>query len=312
MLRLIIVCLVLLAPFVYGKQLSFEREGSRLSYTWLDFDNTKLSTTVDFSGVPTAFRTFRAYSPAQVEQYIHRKIMLQAKNLDPKKVRIKLVRKGSEKVFFIEGQDQKVVNQTRLELSKQQEILFQEYLQTNNYIEFKDFWNTKKVKPDHVKIALLSQNELKPLAQAFQQILDSKSRDQAIDILLGFIQSVPYSKLQSKDNRRGAGYLPPRNLLINNRGDCDSKVTLMASILSLLYPDTKLVMVLIPNHALLGIQNTYQAHGETIRVDGIEYLLVEPTGPAQFKLGEIDEASLNAIAKGLIITEAFETANSLQ
>ena len=49
--------------------------------------------------------------------------------------------------------------------------------------------------------------------------------------MLDFIQAIPYQLLDSQSGRSGKGFLSPRQVLEQNRGDCDSKVTLMAAML---------------------------------------------------------------------------------
>ena len=96
--------------------------------------------------------------------------------------------------------------------------------------------------------------------------------------LLAFVQAIPYQQLQSEDGRRGSGFLLPQQVLSNNRGDCDSKVTLLASLWRYLQPEIPLVLLFVPDHALLGVALPAQGAEETLTVAGGRWLLAEPTG----------------------------------
>jgi hypothetical protein len=56
-----------------------------------------------------------------------------------------------------------------------------------------------------------------------------------------------------------------------------------------------MVMLYLPNHALLGISLPFRSTERTLNIAGIDYLLMEPTGPAKLKLGEIAPSSERAI-----------------
>ena len=81
------------------------------------------------------------------------------------------------------------------------------------------------------------------------------------------------------------GFLLPQELLVRNAADCDSKVVLLASLLRGLYPDLPLGLVLLPDHALLGVAMPSEAGEQTLRLSGHRLLLVEAAGPANLPPG---------------------------
>jgi len=83
--------------------------------------------------------------------------------------------------------------------------------------------------------------------------------------------------------------------LWENQGDCDSKVTLFASLLRSLIPKVSVALVFINNHALIGISIPARANEQTITVNGVTYLLADPTGPALLPAGRLGETSELAI-----------------
>ena len=58
-----------------------------------------------------------------------------------------------------------------------------------------------------------------------------------------------------------------------------------------------MVLVLLPDHALLGIALTPRKGERTIKADGKTYVLIEPTGPALYEVGEIAPTSEFAVAQ---------------
>ena len=153
------------------------------------------------------------------------------------------------------------------------------------------------IKQDHVRIALESRAELAPLAEQLKQegATETEARQKTVAHMLDFIQAIPYQLLDSQSGRSGKGFLSPRQVLEQNRGDCDSKVTLMAAMLAQLFPELKQVMVFAPGHALLGVALPAKPGDETLMWEGESYLLLEPTGPGQFAMGQIASTSKTLI-----------------
>lgn len=60
-----------------------------------------------------------------------------------------------------------------------------------------------------------------------------------VNLVLSWVQSIPYNKLEERLNSNGAGYLPPLSVVVNNQGDCDSKAVLMTNPVRPLLPDAK-------------------------------------------------------------------------
>lgn len=100
--------------------------------------------------------------------------------------------------------------------------------------------------------------------------------------------------------------MPPLSVVANNQGDCDSKTVLMASLIRSLIPDVKMVMIFLPSHALLGISLPFRTDEETLDIDGVDYLLMEPTGPAKIPLGEVANSSARDIAGNMFSTEIVQ------
>lgn len=164
------------------------------------------------------------------------------------------------------------------------------------------------VKQDHVRIALESRGELAPLAAQLKQEggTEVEARQKTAAHMLTFIQSIPYLQLDNLGGRLGKGFLTPRQVLMQNRGDCDSKVTLMATLLAQLFPELKQAMVFVPGHALLAVDLPVQPGDETISWQGQNYLLLEPTGPAELPPGQIAPTSKTLIDSGQLSVQPVQ------
>jgi hypothetical protein len=93
---------------------------------------------------------------------------------------------------------------------------------------------------------------------------------------LGFVQSIPYStKFENK-----AGYLSPIGVLVEGKGDCDSKSSLMASILTQMGIRWKLVEVKMKkiNHLLVAI-SVPRSPNDSSFPGQEEYVMAETTNP---------------------------------
>ena len=59
-----------------------------------------------------------------------------------------------------------------------------------------------------------------------------------------------------------------------------------------------MIMVFLPEHALLGIALTPISGDETIEHDGQKYVLYDPTGPALIPFGQVSEDTQRFIQTG--------------
>jgi hypothetical protein len=99
-------------------------------------------------------------------------------------------------------------------------------------------------------------------------------------------------------------------VLTQNIGDCDSKTVLAASIVRAFLPNVPMRMIFLRNHALLAVSLNVDDGDETVVIDGIRYVLMEPTGPAKMTLGEIGVDSARAIGQGEFTTQPVARAAS--
>ena len=157
----------------------------------------------------------------------------------------------------------------------------------------------RKVHIDYARIAQTTAASLSSLAQAIRLFRDPSERT-LIQRVLSFMQSLDYDNLNSRtdDQAYRGGFFPPALLLNQGRGDCDIKTTAMAALLTHLLPGKRMAIVLLPQHALLGVSIPQQYGDEILQYQGKTYVLMEPVGPAYTKVGTVSNDSLVPLRGG--------------
>ena len=231
-----------------------------------------------------------AYRPARMEEEVLQTLLRGVRENYPE-VQFTLSRPSLELHLKSHNQDKAKEAMAWLETQRGKEE--QAWLSKHYFQYFTPPDGQLAVKQDHVRIALESRSTVAPLAEQLKQQGSSEpeARQKTVAEMLAFIQSIPYKQLDSLNGRQGKGFLTPRQVLEQNRGDCDSKVTLMAAMLAQLFPELKQAMVFVPGHALLGVALPAKPGEATLSWEGETYLLMEPTGPAQLAMGQLAPTS---------------------
>jgi len=292
-----------------AKQLYFNKveqaDSYQFNYQWLDHKQQTQSIRFNLtkSALFEKFRNFRTYKPKLATRYVSRNIVNYFRKNPINDIQINYNKKNAH--IAIRGSDLTKVNEVKVELLALQKMFTEKYLKKTHYQAFTNYDGKQALKPDHVVFAALSADDLKPLKALILETVSIQNIRQVTNYILGFVQSIPYSTLDSRIESSGAGYNPPLKLLWENQGDCDSKVTLTAALLRTLMPRIKMTLVFIDNHALIGIDVNAKHDELTITENGTTYLLAEPTGSALLPLGTLSNISELAITQGQYIAEVF-------
>lgn len=306
----------LVSPNVFSEQLYFNKtqvgDKTKFEYKWqnnnarpysLDFElNTK--------AINSDFRHFKSLTPSRLQMYSVKKLKQAAAQLDPRKgsVKIKPSYQGVE--FEFKSTSREWMEQQSVTLKNVYDSSLKNYLHQEYYIEFQPIGyrgnsSTLSYKPDHVRFAKESADSLAPIIKRLKKILPRANARRTAIFLLSWLQTIPYSTLESRTQSNGSGFSPPIKLISNNKGDCDSKVTLMASILKAMYPRLRVAIIYVPEHALIGLNVSHLSTDYKLQIDGLDYTLAEPTGPRMIKFSEISERSKKFIESGMYQTEIF-------
>lgn len=295
----------------HAAQLNYSRvpEGDsyRFNYRWTDQNQQNQSMTFALTkeALFGRFRDFRVYKAKFAEQYVARQIKKALTENPLPDVQVNFIKRRDKISIDIKGSKPTAIQSAYAEIAQMEKKLSQEFLRDNYYQEFTTHDQVSAIKPNHTLIAQSSVNDLKVLRDPILGTVSIKNIRKVTNYTLGFIQSIPYSTLESRVTASGAGFNPPLKLLWENQGDCDSKVTLTGAILRTLMPRIKMVFVFIEQHALIGIDIPPRDGETTVTVEGTTYVLAEPTGPAMYALGKIAPGSELAINNGHYTAEKF-------
>lgn len=179
-------------------------------------------------------------------------------------------------------------------LRKVRDAAVRDYISEHYYMQVDDV----HIMPDHKRVAGRYGQALGPLASGVRQQTSRMGAREQVNWLLGFFQSIPYDQLLDRYTSNGAGFQTPYGLLLNNRGDCDTKSVALAALLRSLYPSLRLVMVYVPEHAFIGVALPQGVDDYALRLGGIPFVLADPTGPGELRLGEVNGKALQYLNSG--------------
>ena len=307
-----VICVALLLVFpVSSQQFKFSKieqeSGYQFNYQWQDQKGEKqsISFVLTKEALFNKFRNFKAYRPQFAEAYAAKKIKQAITEKPIPEVQVDFIKRQGKISLNIKGQDEVAVAKAYRQINQLQERFSRQYLKESYYQRFITHDNFQGIKPNHILIAQDSVIDLKPLREPILNTVSIKNIRKVTDYTLGFVQSIPYSKLESRATSLGAGFNTPLKVLWENQGDCDSKVTLTGAILRALMPRVKIIFVFIDQHALIGIDVPARADETSIDFEGSSYLLAEPTGPAKLLLGKLAPDSELAINNRQYSVEKF-------
>lgn len=319
-MRVWIINLVLLFSGIplngLAEQLKFKRienpNNIQYQYQWLDGNDEvqSFSFSVNRKLSNDQFRHFKSLSPTRMTKHVKKSLLKTVNTLDRRKGSVKLVPELNGFSFQLTSRDKDWLASTEEKLNTSSKQAVEAFLKREYYIEFAGFGhsaNNKTIgyKPDHKRFVEESTEAVEPIANAIVERFANATVRTTASFLLSWIQSIPYDKIESRVSSNGAGFLPPLRLIDANKGDCDSKVVLMASILKQLYPNMRTTIVYVPQHALLGMNISHISDDYLLTIDGLDYTLIEPVGPAQLEFATIAEQSQRYVESNYYITEAL-------
>lgn len=292
----------------FAQQLTFNKtkqsERMYFDYSWSDHQEQTQDITFTLPLLQVNSQNHKKFIPSLAQRYVYIELHKAARKINPKDARVRIQRRGQNIQVRVTSRSDNLLGHWQRSMAQSKEKALDQYLQDNYYSYFRSHLGQQAIKPDHLRYISENKVALLPIAQAVYEKLPIDSETRAyVNLVLSWVQSIPYNELNNRLNSNGAGYLPPLSVVANNQGDCDSKTVLMASLVRSLLPDTKMSMVYLPNHALLGIVLPFRNNEQTIDIDGVNYLLMEPTGPAKTPLGDIATSSSRYIAGNMYSVE---------
>lgn len=309
---LLAVLLCLVSSASWAEQSLFQRQAEdgqwNFAYQWRDLDNQtrQISFQVPRAGFVQTPINFRPLSPARIHREIKPGLRHFAHENGWRNVDINLPHGGESIEISLRSGTADQNSQRMRALMTEKERLQTEIMRRNYYNLLVDHTRRQGFKPDHVRIARESEAAVQSLADAFADKLgEGRSPYDTLRLLLSFVQTIPYAELDNRFSSPGAGFHTPARLLFENRGDCDSKVTLIAALFSILHPETDSLIVYLPGHAMFAVDIEPGEDEYWVRHDERRFLLAEPTGPARFEPGRIGDRYVPHVYNGALVVEAF-------
>lgn len=308
----IALLLILAVPWTAnGKQSSFSKHptsmGTEFSYQWMGIaESQQLSFELTHKNIEQLPSSSPAYNPMLAQNSIRRELLQYAQTIDPKLARISITQSGATLNMEVSGKYQNEIDNINRTLAEKFKLAEVQYLSKNYYIPFKNEMGQQAIKQDHKRYALESAEYISPIVAAIKkQLVNPNNVREFINFTLSWLQAIPYDTLEDRISSNGSGFAAPQQLLLYNKGDCDSKSTLFLSLLKAYNPNLSTQMVFLPEHALVGVELKPTKTDTKITELGADYILAEPTGPAKHELGEIAPSSLMAIRNRQYTTEHF-------
>ncbi|MCU7553018.1 hypothetical protein OCL06_00240 [Alteromonas sp. ASW11-19] len=308
-----LICLLGWGSDAGARQQFFERTttdtGFGFHYQWVDRNNAMQSVRFTLAREALADVPLQqtAYRPAIAQRYVYVEMLKSAREIDPRVARVNLSQRGNDIQMAVVAGNNNQITQVKQQLTRARELAFDEYLDEHYFTEYRTPMNQPAIKPDHVRYVSENTMALIPLSQAFYEKVDQQSDARNyMNLMLGWLQSIPYDTLEDRADSHGAGFSPPFTLLSQNLGDCDSKAVLAASIVRAFLPSTPMVLVLLDQHALLGLAIAPVAGDTTLKHNNRDFVLFDPTGPAQLPFGQVSPDTVMAVRNQRYVLEAIQ------
>ncbi len=152
----------------------------------------------------------------------------------------------------------------------------------------------KDLFPDHIRWVKEESKHVKPAATA---IMKGDNAREDIDLALRYLQAVPYEARKGGGDK---GFRPPVSVLAKNKGDCDSKSTLLLAMVRAKYPEVKGAIVYTKGHAFAAFELPPKEGDKVIKEKGRVWVAAEPVGPQELKLGKVGKYSAKKIRGGKV------------
>lgn len=290
--------LLMFACAVTAKQTHFKHQlkaaNHQFSYSWQKDDAQYALQftlpTVLFENMPS---TQAAFSNVIMQREIEVALLKHAQSVDPRTGRVSVKRQGSVLEYSVNSRSQADAQSIMQALETISITARADYLSQRFYTDYKTILGVEAIKHDHAKYAQLSADGLIPVVDAIKAMQQNVNDPREfIGIALSWMQSIPYSTLEDRVSSNGSGYVSPKDLLMQNQGDCDSKATFLAALMRAYSQSVQQKLVLLPKHALLAVAIPANPDEKTISSNGTVYVLLEAAGPGYFDIGQVADSTL--------------------
>ncbi len=284
---------------VHAQQIDFKRESrsgdEKLAFRWRDLDKREHTTafTLTKAAIAQSETSFRDFTLNAMWRINEADLYDEARKFGHG-TKLELVRAGDGLRWKVEASDQATADQLMQKIKERLARSEKDYLAGH----LRRRVDARRIMVDFPAATQALQGPMTAVARALGATPNIADSDRArIALALAFFQEVPYAVLEDKD-RRGGDFLPAAALLAQNRGDCDSKAVALAAVLRTYAPSRKLVVVTMPEHAILAADVPAESGDQTIRAQGRQYVALEAAGPALAPVGRVSPHSAKYLRDG--------------
>lgn len=299
MRRLLAVVLLLLCGNAHAQQLDFRRVSRSgdelLSYRWRDPGKREYTTefTLTKQAIQQSETSFREFSLSAMWRYLEIDLRDEVEKFGHN-AHINLTRTRDGVRWSVQAPDQPtadlLMQKTKDRLARSEKEYLAGHLRRRV--------DERRIMVDFAAATSALQGPMQAVARALGATPNVDNNDRArIALALAFFQEVPYAVLEDKE-RRGGDFLPAAALLAQNRGDCDSKAVALAAVLRTYAPWRKLVVVTMPEHAILAVDLPAEPGDWTIRGQARQYVALEAAGPAMAPIGRVGPHTAKYLKEG--------------
>ena len=281
----------------FANQLGFNRQyvgsGVALSFSWKDMygQTRNLQFSLEGQAAVRGHSEFKAFDNSAANTAAYKAVKKYADKNDGLEV------KRSFEGFRVEykGQAYALKDTHAKNIEDIRKQAYTTDIERQFYMEFNG-----NVMPNHRMVAKRYVRAMAPVARAIRRETSGMDRREQLNFVLNFLQNIPYDVLMNRATSNGAGFQTPYGLLINNRGDCDTKAVALAAIMRNLYPSQRIVMVYVPNHAFVGMHGMPAKGDDVLRLGNARepFVLMDPTGPALVPVGVTQSQAQFALTHG--------------
>ncbi len=300
--------LLLLTSYGLSAEMTLQRvpqgQTTEFSYQWSSEPTLKFS--LD-NKVLNQYRGLKRYMPHMAQQAVRHALLRKAAALQSTGVRVQFSPPNLPLQFSVQASEPAKAAQATATLATLQETALNDYLAKGYYYLLDDPIKGQGVIPDHLRFMQDALPHLQPVADAFIASYGKKNIRQIAARLTEWIQQIPYRDLDDRIASNGKGYAPPVQLIFDHSGDCDSKAVLWAGVMRLIFPTLVIKVIYLPEHAVIAAQVPATDTEQVIDLADASLLLIDPTGPAPLKLGQVAAKFQPAIQSQQFSQRTFPT-----
>jgi hypothetical protein len=141
-----------------------------------------------------------------------------------------------------------------------------------------------KISIDYEQAVLRGTRSLESCFQALRRTGSGDGERKLLGLFLAFFQELRYELPPDVDKgRHTLGFRVPTDVMVRGGGDCDSKAAAFCALWR--HFPRRVILILIPEHALVGVEGKPRADEAYVRLGNRYFVLCEVAGPAKIPPG---------------------------